>query len=333
MAIGEREKALLQELCTNSRVSMLELSHKFRVSRYKVVNAIEVLEKRLGLQYALELDYKKLGFGSMHITYLKFVRKPGIKVLENVLNKMTSIQLALLTKGDFDLICFVVTKTPLEYSQIEIGLQMLLEEYGAGVRSNEVTLMRHGFVPLDNCLLGKSDVDETDKKILLALNDDSHAKLRDISRSAGITKDVIHYRLAKIEQSHIIKRYTAIVTKPNTKFSVAYFANYSVRQNLQMRINKERHDIIFANDENSDINDFQIMFATTGSAQTFNLATYVNKKYGMAHSLLAHNRIYATDKVEVNSAEVVRTLKGRLPLRYIDVKTNYDETNWPLEFS
>ncbi len=333
MELNRQDKALLQELCTDSRVKTLALASKLQSSRYKISKRVEELEKQLDIYYTLDLDYKKLGFSTVHVTYINFIKKPSERALEEILGKITAVQLAILTKGDFELVCFIITKTPIEYSQVEIALQVLLQAYGASVRSNEVTLMRHGFIPLSNGLIEKTEIDDTYKKILLALNTNSRSKLSDVSKSTGISEDLIRYHLAKMEREGIIKRYTAIVRNTNTKFTVIYFANFSVTENLQGRVDKERRDTIFANDERSVINDFQMMFVTTGAEQTFNLATYMDKNYGMEHSVHAHNRIYAADKPEVKYASVVKTIKGVLPFRNIDVRAHYDGTNFPLEFS
>jgi DNA-binding Lrp family transcriptional regulator len=333
MELSGRSKALLQELCTDSRVKVLALSKKLGYSRYMIAKDIAELEKRLDLYYTLELDHRKLGFSTVHVTYFNFVKKPSERIIGEVLGKITAVQLAILTKGDFELVCFVVTKTPVEYSQVEIALQILFQSYGASVRSSEVTLMRHGFIPLSNSLIEKSDIDSTYKKILLALNTNSRSKLSEVSKSTGIGEDTIRYHLTKMEREGIIKRYTAIVRNTNTKFTVIYFANFSVTENLQGRVDRERKEIIFATDERSIVNDFQMMFATTGAEQTFNLATYIDRNYGMEHSISAHNRIYAVDKPEVKYAVVTKTIKGVLPFRRIDVRANYDGTNFPLELS
>ncbi|MDE1873555.1 MAG: winged helix-turn-helix transcriptional regulator [Candidatus Micrarchaeota archaeon] len=331
--LNKTSKMLLKELCTNARIKLPALSKKFGMSRYLLAQEIKNLEKELELHYTLELDNAKLGFGTTHIMHLKFVKRPSSETLERILNKIPPIQLALLTKGDFDLLCFAVTRTPVEYSQIEIALQLLLEEYGAKVKSAEVTLARLGFVPLDSNLISRSALESEYKEVLIRLNANSHAKISEISRSIGISDDLVRYYIAKMEREGIIKRYTAVIGKPNTGFTIAYLANYAVRENLQSRIDKERREIIFTGDEQSDVNDFQFMFSTTGSEQTLNIATYRNRKYGLEHSVKAHNRIYAADRPEVVSAEITKPVKGAVPFRYLNVKEVYDISNWPLEFS
>ncbi len=333
MELDRKSKAILKELCSNSRVKMRLLSEKFGVSRYLITKEVEELENELGLRYTLELNYSRLGFGTIHVAYLNFAKKPREKVLEEVVNKITAIQLALLMKGDFELLCFVVTKTPIEYSQVEIALQLQLQEFGARVKSSEVTLPRLGFIALNNALISKAEVGDVYKKILVSLNTNSRARLSEVSKETGTSEDLVRYYMTKMEKEGIIRRYTALVTKPNTKFTIAFLVNYSVRENLQARIDKERRNIIFSDDDRSNVNSFQMMFSTTGAEQTFDLATYLNKKYGIEHSIEAHNKIYAVDKPEVRSAQVIKPLKGMLPFRYIDVASSYDLTNWPLEFS
>jgi DNA-binding Lrp family transcriptional regulator len=331
--LNKMSRSVLQELCANSRIRLPSLAKKFGMSRYLAAHEVQKLEKELELKYTLELNGEKLGFSTTHVTYLNFVKKPQPKSLEEILNKIHPIQLALLTKGDFDLLCFSITRTPIEYSQVEIALQLLLEAYGAKVRSAEITLMRLGFIPFSQDTISRSSLKEVYKQILLQLNSNSRAKISDISKATGLSGDLVRYHLIKMEHEGVIKRYTTVIRKPNTKFTVAYLVNYAVRENLQQRIDKERKEIIFTNDEQTNVNDFQLMFSTAGSQQTLNIATYRDRKYGLEHSLEAHNRIYAIDKPEAVSATIIGTIKGTMPFRYLDVKEAYNTTNWPLEFS
>jgi DNA-binding Lrp family transcriptional regulator len=333
MQFNKLHRTLLQGLCLNSRTRTPELSRKIGISRYKITNLIKEVEKELGLSYTLELDYKKLGFGALHLTYLNFEKKPSLKSISDVLNKIPSIQLALATNGDFELLCFTVTKTAIEYSQVEVAMQILFERYGTMVHSSEITLMRHGFVPLSNALIGQSAIEGSYKSLLPVLNTNSRMKIREISKRINMSEDLVRYYMIKMKKERIIRRYTTIVTKPNTKFTIAYFSSYSVRENIRSRIDKERNEIIFRNDEVSYVNNFQMMFSITGSGQAFNLAAFPNRKYGLEHSINAHNAIYAPEKPEVKKAVIIKVVKGILPLRNIDVKANYDYTNWPTEFS
>ncbi|MEM0075876.1 MAG: winged helix-turn-helix transcriptional regulator [Conexivisphaerales archaeon] len=326
------EMLVLRALCNNSRASVSDLSKKLGISRYFIGKYIASLEEKLGLKYTLELDYKLLGFSSMHVMYLNFSKKPRPEVFDTLIPKSIRIQFFATTKGDFDTIAFAVSKNPIEYSQLEVALQASLIDYGAEVHSAEVTLMRFGFVPISNALLATADgIADDIKKLLMALNENSRQELSSLSKATGMSVGMTKYYMAKLEKAGIIKRYTAVITNKAFKTAIAAFVSYHVTSGIEERIAMERRNLYFAEPkEPYAANSLLEMWSISGAAQAFILAGFNSEKDANA-MINKHNSIYAKDKPSVATALITKTHLGFLPFRNMNVEESYDTTSWTLD--
>jgi DNA-binding Lrp family transcriptional regulator len=162
--ISVLSRKILRELCTNSREPISEISGKFGISRYSTAERIQDLENALSLRYTLELNCDALGFSSIHIVAVKFSKKPEFDKLKLMLSKSRVVQLAVTTKGDFDLLIFAVAKGKVEYVQWETALQLALSKYGVAGNSYEVYMTRMGFLPLNNETIMASSIKDIYKK-------------------------------------------------------------------------------------------------------------------------------------------------------------------------
>ncbi|MEM0087240.1 MAG: winged helix-turn-helix transcriptional regulator [Candidatus Micrarchaeaceae archaeon] len=330
--LNRMEMLVLRELCNNSRISASELSRKLGISRYLASRIVSSLEAKFGLRYTLELNYRLLGFPTMHVMYLSFSRKPKPEDLAKLISGSSRIQFFATAKGDFDALAFVLAKDPVEYSQLEVALQAALIGYGAEVHSAEVTLMRFGFVPISNAMLAASSgVDDTEKRLLMALNENSRRELADIARSVSIAPEMVRYYMGRLEKAGIIRRYTAIITREAPQSGIAAFISYHVTNGILDRIAIERRHLYFAEPEEPyAANSLQEMWSISGAAQAFIMAAY-NSKEGCKAMINEHNRIYAKDRPSVTMAFIGKVLMGSAPFRNMDVKSSYDTTGWPLE--
>ena len=320
-------KRILRELCTNSRVTITELSKKYKLSRKSANERIKALEKELGLKYVLELNYAAAGFTTLRILKVKFKKMPGLEILKNVLSESKIVQFAATTKGHFDMIIFTLAKESREYFKWEVGLCTLLAKYGVNTSSSEVTLVHLGFMPINNELVKESHLKDIYKKIIIELNQNSRMKLRELSRRLGLGEELVKYYIKKLGKEKIILRYTAIVTKPPLRYNFVYFFNYTIKEGLEKRVQNERREMYFKEpDEFPTLNEFQLMFSTTGSDASFTWALYDNYETGLKQSVFTHDRIYRVDSPLSRYAVIENVVKGDMPLRNIDMKENYDIT-------
>ncbi|MGC8651908.1 MAG: Lrp/AsnC family transcriptional regulator [Candidatus Micrarchaeia archaeon] len=331
MMLSKPEKIALRELCENSRISASELSRKLGVSRYNAAQLVDSLERKLKLRYTLELDYKKLGFSTMHVLYLEFSKTPGRGALEKIISKSTRIQFFAETSGDFDCIAFAIARDPVEYSQLEVALQASLIDYGAIIKSAEVTKMRFGFVPLSSKVLELSSVDGTYKKILTTLNENSRMPLNGISAKLGIEEEMLNYYVKRMHSEGLIRRFTAVPGLQVYASSFVALINYRISNGVLSRIERERHELYFSEPEELPVlNNIQEMWSLSGVAQAFIMGTAESKEQ-CRELVKRHNEIYKPDNPEVRYAEIRNTMAGIFPFRNLDVRKNYDTTGWPLE--
>ncbi len=325
MEISTISRKLLRDLCTNSRITITELSKKYELSRKVVTTRIAALETELGIRYLLELNYEALGFTTLHIAYFKFLKRPKAEKLRTVLEKSNVVQLAVATKGDIDMVVFALARHSIEYFNWEVGIQLSLAEYGVSVTSSEVMVDHLGFIPLNINLIKESNLKDIYKKILVVLNENSRISQRELSKKVGFSEGLTKYYLGKLNREGIIKRYTAVITKSPLKQNIIYFANYTIKEGLEKRIQNERRTMYFKEpDAFPIVNEFQLMFSTTGGATSFTWACYENIDEGVERSVNTHKRMYRVDSPIVRYAIATEIISGVAPIRNIDIKENYD---------
>ena len=327
MEISTLSKKILRDLCTDSRVTITELSSRYGITRKMAKGRVAALEKELGLRYTLELDYEKLGFAPMHVVRVKFSTKPKPAELAKLIAGSRPIQFAATTKGNFDMLVFMLAKGPKEYFTWEMDFWALLAKYGVGTRSAETTVMHLGFVPMNDESIAASSTSDIYKRMLTALNSNSRMTVRELAGKVGISEELAKYHIKKLNRTGIIKRYTAIVTKSPLKYNIVYFFNYTIRGGIASRVQNERRTMYFREPKEFPVlNEFQMMLSTTGSDVSFTWAVYEDYKEGLEQSVMTHARVYRADSPVPKYATIDTAVKGFMPLRNLDQKSNYDLT-------
>lgn len=110
MEASEADMRLLTALSMNARASFSTIGRVAGLSPSAAYARVKKLEKQYGIKYTAEIDLDKLGY----ITYLILIKFqteiPSTESLKAAVEKDPRIQLALLTKGEYDLIIFVLTE-------------------------------------------------------------------------------------------------------------------------------------------------------------------------------------------------------------------------------
>lgn len=335
MQVSTLSRKILRALSDNSRITLTTLSEKLGASRYMVKERLVALEKEFALHYTIEPDYAKLGFTTPHVIRIKLEKKPKsseIKELEALFSKSRAAQFVALTEGNFDMLIFALAKTSTEYIRWETSLDLILSKYGVAARMSEVNTMHLGFIPIDSATIEASSIEPIFKTLLIALNQNSRASLRELSRKLGKSDALTNYYMQRLEKTGLIKRYTMIALKPPFNYNIAYFANYTVRSGVLGRVNRERRTMYWRKlDEFPVFNEFPIMWSTTGSYRSFTWALYDNYKEGLDHSVRAHEQIYKEDKAKIEYVIVKRVLKGAAPIRNVDQRASYALIDWDAE--
>ena len=147
--LGNEDILLLQALSMNSRLSHARISTITGIPLHTLEYRIRRLERILGIRYTLELNMNNLGF-SEYMILAKFISgKPSHEALRAALEKNPRVQLALATKGKYDLIIFCVAENNNVVAEVLDGIRTA--ESLKGIESEwyiTPIATSYGFIPL-----------------------------------------------------------------------------------------------------------------------------------------------------------------------------------------
>ncbi len=327
MEISVLSRSILQDLCKDSRITITELSKKYKISRNSVKERIMSLEKELGLKYTLELNYDSLGFATLHVLHARFSKKPKPSEVKDAFANSKVVQFAAITEGDFDMIIFALTKESKDYFKWEIALWTSLAKYGIYTASSELEIARLGFIPLNSNLISESSISDVYKKIIIQLNSNSRIPLRELSKKINLSEELTKYYVKKLNKENLIRRYTTIITKPPKSHNLLYFINYTVNEKIGEVVDRGRRTIYWKEpDAIPVLSQFQLMWATTGSESSLTWGCFADREEGLKDVIAEHMRLYKSQIPEIKKAWIKEVVKGDMPLRNLSVKENYDTT-------
>jgi DNA-binding Lrp family transcriptional regulator len=328
VAISSKTREILRELCMNSRITITELSEKLSISRSAVSKRISALEEELGLRYTIDIERRALGFGTFVIYYLSFKKKPPEKVVKSWLEKSEMVQLAVKTSGNFDLVLFVLPIDDEKFAKWNLGIGLEFSDYGVSVNKSDMDIIHHGFVPLNDSIIMDAKIDEVYRKLLVELNKNSRASIRELSKKLELNEEMVRYYLSKLVKTDIIKRFTAVITKPPQSVSLMMFFKYVYRPGAIDRINEKRKVYFKKELEPPVFNDWQMVSSTSGSSDEFEWAMAETQKQAIDERLGLHRRIFSKDEPDIKYGAVVDIMKGTLAIRNVDIKQLYIKTEW-----
>lgn len=326
------KKMILRVLSENSRTSITELANQARCTRNTAVSNLKALEGRFGLRYTVEFEPRLLGMIQNHVVAVKTEKTPDEDFARSAFKDDNIAQLVTLTEGDFNLLIYASAISGNDYMQWETRLAVRLARYGAEVRPSQLVTEHTGFIPLLSSSLEKCDVrrfgiDDTDKKLLMLLNENSRTGYSEMARLTGVGEDKVRYRFEKICKSGVIRRFTTIMTKPPKEYNSFAMVNYSFSPGIDRRMKAAREYILNSDEELSVENTFQIVAPVSGSYRSFMLVCFDNVE-GIDEFRRTYSEIFNNDTPRIISATVRKVIRGSLPLRALDVKKGYKIIKW-----
>ena len=328
MEISTLSRKILRELCTDSRVNVTELSKRLGVSRFVVARHIQSLEKELGLRYTMSLNYNALGFTKMNLYHMTFSKKPNDATLEAAFSKSKAVQLALRTKGDFDVVLFVLAGNEEEYAKWHLSLALEFSKYGVSINKSDIDIIHHGFVPLTNAAIEDASAKDLYKGLLLKLNSNSRMKIKEIAHALKMNEDMVSYYMAKLVKEGVIRKFTTIITKPPSCMNILFFMRYIYREGHVSRIYEKRKLVYFKKeDEIPMFNDYQMVLSISGGEEDFAWGSGATMEEAKER-VSVHEKIFKKDSPEMRAGMIVKVLKGYQPIRSVDIKSRYRTTQW-----
>ncbi|MEM4065157.1 MAG: AsnC family transcriptional regulator [Candidatus Micrarchaeaceae archaeon] len=330
---GYSRKAILRGLSENSRESVTKLAGIAKCSRVTARSHIKELERELKIKYTLELDEEKLGIGRGHFIMLKLGKPIQYEEAKSIFANDSIAQMVAITEGMFDMLVYAIAPTGKEYIKWETKLGESLSKYKAEIRPSQVAIFHIGFVPLLNSFISSIDfskimLDEIDKKIIMALNDNSRASINEIARLVGIKEDTARYRMLRIKKSGIIRRFTLAIQNINELSTLAYFVNYRFAEGMEARGKVARHIYQTIDGKLPVINAYQLLAPTSGAYRFFAITTGYSKEEAMKNGVEMQEQVFSKDSAKVTYAWIKKVAKGMLAIRNIDVSKSYNTIVW-----
>jgi DNA-binding Lrp family transcriptional regulator len=228
ISAGKRHKndeKLLMALSMNSRIPMSVLGRMVGLKETAVSRQVKRLERDYDIKHTLEIDTSKLGYSGFFIT-VKFLNDfPKIEELKEILSKESKIQLALLTKGDSDLVMYVLTIESGDINKLIFELRMKFKHesiWNAAPISDG-----YGFVPLRDEFIDilKDKLLTREYAVLKELNSNGNIDLTEIDKKYGFDKGRSQYSYHKLKEKGIIKRTTISMQKLPIRYIAIIFTD------------------------------------------------------------------------------------------------------------
>jgi len=226
MKLDKKDWKILYELDKNSRQTYSQLAKRIQLSQEAVRYRINQLTKNKIIQkFFTVIDSSKLGFAYYKILLkLHNSNESKIQSLIEYLSKDKNICWLSSLDGNYD-IGFVVKAEDIlalnrvleelnkKFSNIinkqVFSVNMLGEYLSRDYLINNKRVSKSE--PSYSVKFEKSDLDETDTKIIKSLTEDARETAVNISTKLGFSADTILQRKRKLEKTRVIKNYTIVL--------------------------------------------------------------------------------------------------------------------------
>lgn len=219
-----KDHKILYELDINSRAFYSEIGKKVGLPKSVVFHRIQSLTKSGIIKSFYPLVcFTEFGYAQYKV-YIKFqMVSPSIekKIIEFLSNRK-NIAWVISCRGRWDLSFTVLAKNSFEFDKILIGL---INKFGAYFLDKTVAIATYSPVYSRNYLVkGKAKeefiyasepkekkLNAVDARILNVLSDNARVSVLDIMQKSGLSRDIISYRIKKMQKSGIILCYRTLI--------------------------------------------------------------------------------------------------------------------------
>ncbi|MBI5064969.1 Lrp/AsnC family transcriptional regulator [Candidatus Woesearchaeota archaeon] len=143
-------------------------------------------------------------------------------------------------------------------------------------------------------------IDETDKKILNVLLDDSRLSYREIGKKVGVSVATVMHRVNRLEEEKVIKKYTTVLDYEKL--------GYDVEITIHMKIGKGK--LIELENKIAKAKNVFAVYDVTGKSDAIVIARFKNRR--SMDNFLKHIQTY--DFVErTETSLILNTIKEESP--------------------
>ncbi|MGI0060374.1 MAG: Lrp/AsnC family transcriptional regulator, partial [Nitrosotalea sp.] len=180
----EKERKILMALSMNARIGASFLGRQIGVTPSIISNRIKNIEKKYKIKYTAEINLEKLAYGEFLVT-VKFLGDiPSKEMLKLTFSKEPLIQLVMITKGEYDLLLYVLAKTNDDLKNLIIRLRTdMLAPYNSLWVGSPIS-KDFGFIPLRDEFIDtlKESMLKREYSVLKELNKNSTEEFAEIDR-------------------------------------------------------------------------------------------------------------------------------------------------------
>lgn len=324
-------RKMMRALSENSRMRLTKLAKQFNISRTAARKRLLKLEQEFGIKYTLELNEEKIGIVNPHIIMVKFGKKPDPKYLAGVFARSYIPQVAATVKGTYDLLIYANAPTNAEYIHWDKSMQILLADYDVLWQPSDVGHKQLGFYPVRNELLDRLDVPQEHKLLIRALNSNARASFQDISKQTGMHFNTVAYNFKKLLKLGYIKRFTLTTDKPENVIIMTHFSRFIASKTFEDD-SKRNRAMWKADDDYPLISRYLLINQLVGSYDFFAAGVFDNIDVAYHGDLARFKQHMRPERPKIVYGTVEKVLLGRLPIRSVDTKKEYNTLVWSPEF-
>ncbi len=327
---AKHEIDILRALSMNARITTPELTKITGLSKTAMNYHLGNLEKRYDIKYLLEIDIEKFGYIN-YIAFLKFKdKKPDYEEMKSQLEKIPHVQAAMITKGTYDAVIFLVVKATSEarFAFYKI-MNMVFPEYEVDW-SITPAYPTFGFIPLRDKFFEvlkekvwtrtkerprpmPDEITEAEYNILRAMNSNACADFTSIDKEINGNIGRSNYAYHQLTKRGIIKRATISLHKTQAKYDVIFIMHYTVQKDFSHTSDKILLNII--HEEKQQFDTYSFTCDITSPAGIL-LISSITREEGI--ELQEQRLLGETKGIKIDTLIITNMLVGTLDNRLFD---------------
>jgi DNA-binding Lrp family transcriptional regulator len=219
--LDQKDKRILAELDINSRQSFQQIGKKVKLPKTVVHYRINSLIGRGIIQnFYSFVNFTKLGFTQYKI-YFKFHSNRPEKEIIKFFSNTKNIVWVASCRGNWDLAVTLISKDIVEFDKI---LKQTIDKFGKYILDKDVLVvsyspmyskkylsdkLKHEFLYMEK--IEHKEVDDEEVRILKLLSENARIPVLDIMEKLKFTRDLVSYRIKKLEKEKIILGHRTLI--------------------------------------------------------------------------------------------------------------------------
>ncbi|VVB73925.1 putative HTH-type transcriptional regulator [uncultured archaeon] len=251
MRLNAKDRKILKELEQNARLPASQIARRTGLSvesaNYRLRNLME--RGIVRRNYAM-YDLPRMGYNIYRIL-LQLENMPAreeAELLEHLRNVPSALWVGT-ANGAWDMLTTVLARDVTEFNGI---IEEILAKHGKHIRNKDITMTVLQTSEPPGHITGKetrigyrtppkeaADLDETDYRIMTLLYRDARMPTTDIAKSIGVSSDTVQYRIKKLTEDKMIKRFMCWMDR-----KLLGYQHYKVLIRLQFAANEQKKRLI-----------------------------------------------------------------------------------------